>query len=121
MIYRTYAIKSNTIGSGMFSNYNSSQNPVTDIFFGGGIESGLEKRNAISRFLVYFDLSDLQNKLSTKEINQSLVTGYRLKIKNAIPSDKTLEPEYEFDILNKSIAASFDLIAFPLNKFFDEG
>lgn len=121
MIYRTYATKTNTIASGIFSSYNSSQNPVSDIFFGGGIESGLEKRNSISRFLLYFDLSDLQNKLSTKEINSSLVTGYRLKIKNAIPGNKILEPEYEFDILNKSIAASFDLITFPLNKFFDEG
>ena len=120
-LLRIYANKSTTIASGLYKNYNSSQNPVSDIFFGGGIESGLGHRNSISRFLIYFDLSDLENKLSSKEINQSLITGYRLKMKNAIPSNKVLEPEYEFDVLNKNIAASFDLIAFPINKQWDEG
>ena len=42
-------------------------------------------------------------------------------MKNAIPNSQVLEPEFERNILNKSIASSFDLIAFPINKDWDEG
>ena len=121
MIYRTYAIKSNTIASGAYQNFNSGQNAITDLFFGGGIESGLESRNSISRFIVKFDIIDLQSKLQSKDINSSLISSYRLKMKNSIPGNKILEPEYEFDTLNKNIAASFDLIVFPIDMDWDEG
>lgn len=120
-VYRLYSEKSNSIASGVYQNFNSGQNPVTDLWFGGGVESGLEMRNSISRFLIYFDLTELQNKLNIKEINESLISSYKLKMKNSIPGDKLLDPEFEYDILNKSIASSFDLIAFPINKSWDEG
>src|SRR5690606_5491907 len=61
------------------------------------------------------------NKFNSKEINQDLVASYRLKMTNAIPGDRILEPEYEFDILDKRVAASYDLIFFPINKDWDEG
>ena len=117
MIYRVYPSKSNTIASG--SNYedlNSSQNPVADLWYGG-----TGGRNSISRHMLFFDLDTLQSKIDSKEINPSLVTAYKLKLKNCIPSDKVLDPEYELNHLNKTVAASFDLIAFPINKFWDEG
>lgn len=120
--FRIYSTKSNTIASGVYKLFNSGQNSVTDLWYGGGgTDSALEKRNSISRFMIKFDLTDFQEKLQNKEINQNLVTGYRLKMKNAIPKDKILEPEYEFDVLNKYIAASFDLICYPINKDWDEG
>lgn len=121
-VFRVYPTKSNTISSGVYQNFNSGQNHVTDLWYGGGgTDTSPEKRNSISRFLVKFDLSELTNKLNNKEINEDLVSSYRLKITNAIPRDKILEPEYEYDVLDKKIAASFDLIAFPINKNWDEG
>ena len=124
MIFRIYPTKNNTIASGFYQNINSGQNSVCDLWFGGGsplVDSALQKRNSYSRFLVEFDITYLQNKLLNKEINPAFVSSYTLKMKNSIPKDKILEPEYEFDVLNKNIAASFDLICFPINKDWDEG
>lgn len=117
MIFRIYSEKSNTVAKG--SNYedlNSSQNPVTDLWYGGE-----GARNSISRHLLYFDLDYLQEKIDSKQINPDLVTSYRLRMKNCIPGDRVLDPEYEYNRLNKSVASSFDLIAFPVNMFWDEG
>jgi hypothetical protein len=122
MIFRIYPNKSNTIASGAYEKFNSGQNAVTDIWFGGGgTDTVLQKRNSISRFIVKFDLNELVDKFNLKEINQDSVSSYRLKMTNAIPGDRILESEYEFDVLEKKIAASFDLIAFPINKDWDEG
>lgn len=120
-IYRIYPSKSNTVASGpIFELLNSSQAPVTSLWYGGGLNTGLERRNSISRHMVQFDLTELARKLSTLEINPAYVTAYRLKFKNAIPNDTVLTPEYEFDILDKNIASSFDLMAFQINKSWDE-
>lgn len=121
-IFRIYPEKSNTIASGAFSDFNAGQNAVTDLWYGGGdISTVLTTSNSYSRFITSFDLSDLKAKLNRKEINSSLISSYKLKMKNSIPKDKLLEPEFEFNALNKSIAASFYLICFPINKDFDEG
>lgn len=121
-IFRIYPSKSNTIASGVYSNYNSGQNAVTDLWYGGGgTDTALARRNSISRFIMKFDLTELTEKLSTKDINEDLVESYTLKMVNAIPGDRILEPEYEFDRLDKRVAASYDLIAFPINKDWDEG
>ena len=120
--YRIYPKKSNTIASGIFQNLNSGQNAITELWYGGGGTGVVPKiRNSISRFLMYFDLTDLKNKINSKEINPSLITSYKLHLTNAIPSDKTLQDEYEFDTLYKKVAVSFDLICFPINKDWDEG
>jgi len=121
-VFRVYPRKSNTIASGVYQIYNSGQNAVTDLWYGGGgTDTALARRNSVSRFIVDFDLTELIQKLSEKEINGDLVSSYRLKMTNAIPGDKILEPEYEFDKLDKRVAASFDLITFPVNKEWDEG
>jgi hypothetical protein len=121
-VFRIYPSKSNTIASGAYVSYNSGQNAVTDLWYGGGGgDTALEKRNSISRFIVKFDLEELTEKMSAMEINPNLVSSFRLRMKNAIPGDRILEPEYEFDVLEKRVAASFDLIAFPINKDWDEG
>jgi hypothetical protein len=105
-----------------YERLNSSQNPVTDLFYGGGsTDTATKKRNSISRHLVQFDISPLFERFATTEINSANTITYKLKFKNSVPSDRMLEPEYEFDVLNKSIAASFDLIAFPINIAWDEG
>lgn len=121
-VFRIYPSKSNTIAGSYFSNLNSGQNAVTDLWYGGGgTDTAPDKRNSISRFMLNFDLTYLQQKFSNKEINESLVTSYRLKLKNSKPRDLVLEDDYEYDILHKKVAASFDLIAFPINKFWEEG
>ena len=121
-IFRIYPSKSNTIASGSYANLNSGQNAVTDLWYGGGgTDTAPEKRNSLSRFLMYFDLSNLQSKLNTKEINETHVTSYKLKLTNSKPKDLVLEDEYEYDVLYKKIASSFDLIAFPINKHWEEG
>jgi len=121
-VFRIYPSKSNTISSGAYQNYNSGQNAVTDLWYGGGgTDTAPERRNSISRFIVKFDLNELIDKFDLRDINQSLVSSYRLKMTNAIPADRILEPEYEFDVLDKRISASYDLIAFPINKDWDEG
>lgn len=120
--FRIYPEKSNSIASGVYQIYNSGQNAITDLWHGGGgTDTAPEKRNSISRFIVKFDTDELAAKLNSKEINGDLVASYRLKMTNAIPGDKILEPEFEYDVLEKRIAASFDLIAFPINKDWDEG
>lgn len=121
-VFRIYPNKSNTIASGVYQNLNSGQNPVADLWYGGGgTDTALEKRRTISRVLMGFNLDELKSKLNSKEINGDRVSSYRLKMTNSIPKNKILEPEYEFDVLEKQVATSFDLIAFPINKKWDEG
>lgn len=121
-VFRIYPEKSNSIASGVYQIFNSGQNAVTDLWYGGGgTDTAPEKRNSISRFIIKFDLGELSEKLNSKEINGDLVVSYKLKMTNAVPGDKILEPEFEFDVLGKKIAASFDLITFPINKDWDEG
>ncbi len=121
-VFRIYPSKSNSIASGIYQIFNSGQNAVTDLWYGGGgTDTAPERRNSISRFIIKFDLDELSEKISSKEINGDLVTSYKLKMTNAVPGDRILEPEFEFDVLDKRIAASFDLITFPINKDWDEG
>lgn len=122
-VYRIYPSKSNTIASGSaFEFINSSQNPVSDLFYGGGFfDSGIYRENNISRMLLYFDLNSLVEKFNDLTINSDKVTSYKLVLKNSVPSDKILVPEYQNATINKAIASSFDLIAFPINKEWDEG
>ena len=103
-IIRIYPEKNNTIASGIYKNFNSGQNAVTDLFFGGGgTDTAPEKRNSYSRFIVKFDISDLQNKIASVDVNTGLTISYKLKMKNSVPKDKLLEAEYEYDVLNKNI------------------
>jgi hypothetical protein len=122
-IYRIYPNKSNTIASGSaFENINSSQNPVSDIFYGGGFTAnGVYRENNISRLMLYFDFNGLISKFDDLTINSGTVKTYKIVLKNAVPSDKILIPEYQNATLNKAIASSFDLIAFPIDKEWDEG
>ena len=121
-IFRIYPSKSNTIASGVYQIFNSGQNAVTNLWYGGGgTETSPEKRNSISRFIMQFDLNELQRKINEREINPNLISSFRLRMKNAIPGDRILEPEFELDVLEKRVAASFDLIAFPINKPWNEG
>jgi len=122
MILRIYANKNNTIASGLYAGYNSGQNAVADLWYGGGgTDTALARRNSYSRYIASFNLVDLLSKINSKEIMSGSVVSYKLKMKNSIPRNRVLEAEYEFETLEKSIAASYDLVCFPVNKDFDEG
>lgn len=118
---RIYPEKENTIASGVYQSYNSSQNAVADLWYGGGTETVGERSASISRHLMYFDLDGLRDKLTKAEINSAMTVTYKLRMKNAIPSDKTLDKEQEFKKIQRSIASSFDMIAFPIDIPWDEG
>lgn len=121
--FRIYPDKANTIASGeAFKYFNSSQNPVSDLWYGGGVqENNVYREHSVSRLILDFDLTELRNKFTTKELNSGYVTTYKLKLVNAVPSSKVLDKEFERNILHKQIASSFDLVAFHINKDFDEG
>lgn len=118
---RIYPTKENTIASGVYATYNSSQNAVADLWYGGGLTSEGDFAASISRHLLYFDISSLQQKIASGEINSALTVSYRLRMKNAVPSDKVLDKEQEFKKMQRAIAASFDIVAFPIDMAWDEG
>lgn len=113
---RIYPEKSNTIASGYYENFNAGFNPGSLLWYGG-----IGRRASISRYLIQFDLTELESKLNSKEINSDYVSSYRLKMTNVVPDDELLESDFEFDRRGKKIASSFDLIAFPINKYWDQG
>ena len=119
--FRIYPTKENTIASGIYADYNSSQNPVADLWYGGGVNVGDNFRHSISRHLIQFDLESLRSKIASRELNTALTVTYRLRMKNAVPSDKTLDKEYELQHMQKAIAASYDLNVFPIDMAWDEG
>jgi hypothetical protein len=113
---RIYPQKSNTIASGFYQDFNSGFNPGALLWYGG-----LGSRNSISRHLIQFDINELKEKLNSKEINSEYVSSYRLRMTNVIPDGELLESDFEFAKMRKKVASSFDLIAFPINKPWDEG
>lgn len=125
-IHRIYPSKSNTIASGVaYEDFNSANNPVTNLWYGGGAEGlidlSLNTKNSISRHLLYFDLNELLDKFQTKEIMSGNVVSYKLKMHNCLPSDMSLTDSFNANKLSKYVATSFDLIAFAIDEFWDEG
>ena len=118
-VFKIYPNKSNTIANGRYTLYNSSQNAVTDLWFGGGGASFME--NTYSRHLMSFDISSLMSMFEKNIIMSGNVSSYKLKMTNAIPRNRLLERGGNIDKLDKVISHSFDLIAFPINKYWDEG
>ena len=115
-VFRIYPEKENTIASGAFyENLNASQAIVSDIWYGGGVNNSV---NSFSRHLVQFDLTELQNKIASFEINPNFVTSYTLNYTNSIPTNEALEPNI---LLKKNISSSFDLVFYDINKSWDEG
>lgn len=116
-IFRIYSKKNNTIASGSFENFNSGQNAVSELWYGGIGQT----TNSISRYLIKFPMEELATKIAEHEIMSGNVISYTLKMKNSIPRDVALESNYGIEDPDKIIASSFDLIVFPINKNWDEG
>jgi len=121
-IYRIYCEKSNTIANGRYTNYNSSQNAVANLWFGGGMGANTAfRQNTYSRFMMQFDLSVLSKNFSDKTIMSGNVVSYKLKMTNSITGGRELEREGRINGLDAAISTSFDLLTFPINKPWDEG
>lgn len=108
--FRSYFLKSNTIIKDTF--YNSSQNPVTEITYGGD--------NKISRFIFDIDLDPLINKINSGFINQENIISHNLVMTNTIK----FSPKYVGgNTYNSNIerTSSFVLDVFNINEEWDEG
>jgi len=117
-VYRIYSTKSNTIASGLYANNNAGQNASFNFFYGGGEISAIQ--NSISRGLLFFDLTELQQRINNGIIMPENIINYKLKVKNIIPQDALLENNI-FSRLSNNIASSFDLQVFPINQYWDQG
>ena len=109
--FRSYFSKSNTIVKD--SLLNSSQNPVTEIAYGG-------ENKILSRFLFNIDLNPLKEKINSGIINPENIVGHRLHLTNSI----YFLPKYigkQTYNSNVDRASSFALDLFEVNEDWDEG
>lgn len=112
MVIRTYFDRNNTI---IYNNtINTGRNPVTELFYGG---KGAE--NKYSRFLFYFDETNLRDLYSGGTYTDLTKLKHTLRLTNTGAFDKKLLGGTTCD--GKDRASSFDLILFPLNQTWDEG
>ena len=132
-IYRTYFTESNTIVKGFSTGdtqaiANYALNPVTELFYGAGTGTTVEKTN-YSRAFFKFDLSGLKQRISDKKITLSGFSAssglqnkavHKLKMTNTIfNNDALLGKDTLFNAATR--ANSFDLIAFKLGQDWDAG
>jgi hypothetical protein len=121
-IYRIYPSSSNTIANGRYATYNSSQNAVANLWYGGGMGANTSfRQNTYSRFMMQFDLSTLMQNFADKTIVSGSVSSYKLKMTSTVVGGRELEREGRIAKLDAVIATSYDLLAFPINKDWDEG
>jgi len=111
MVIRTYFDKNNTIVSN--STINTGLNPVTELFYGGGI--GLER---YSRFLFHFDETRLKALYTGNTYTDLSKLKHTLRMTNTGSFDK--------DLLNTMLGAkdrtsSFDLMLFKIQQPWDNG
>ena len=105
MIKHTFFNKCNTIIEN--SDLNTGLNPVAELNVGENI----------SRILINFDLSEIRKQLSNNEINISNLT-HKIHMTNCSNINSSI-----FNEKNnvKKRASSFDIIAFALPSYWDEG
>ena len=114
MVTRTYLDKNNTLISN--SNINTGLNPITQLFYGGGL--GTTGTSTYSRFIFHFDASNLINLYTGGTYTDLTKLTHTLKLTNTGSLDPSL--------LNGSFAtmqraSSFDLILFQVNQNWDNG
>ena len=110
MIYRTYFSKDATLNSG--SPYNSGSNPILKLSKGDTLLN-----HNVSRFVIDFNLDNLRNKISTKEIpdnRKHIIRMYNTMYYNRDIMGYT-------NILPVNLPASFDIDIYIINDEWDEG
>lgn len=119
-ILRSYFSKNNTIEFNSF--VNTGRNPVTQLFFGQGLN--VSTPNGFTRFIFDLDLDLLRQKLATSEIATGCTTAmtHTLVMTNTSSFDQELLNTYASD--GSARATSFDLILYRIpmtGQTWDEG
>lgn len=112
MVTRTYIDKNNTIIFGTL--VNTGRNPIAELYYGGK-----ETQPDYTRHLLYFDVTDLQEKYNNGELGDLTNVKHTLRMTNSSFFDRDLQAQKLLD--GKQRTSSFDLILFRVNKFWDEG
>ena len=112
MVTRTYIDKNNTIIFGTL--VNTGRNPIAELYYGGK-----ETQPDYTRHLLYFDVTDLQEKYNNGELGDLTKVTHTLRMTNSSFFDRDLQAQKLLD--GKQRTSSFDLILFRVNKFWDEG
>jgi len=115
-ILRTYFNKDAVIVKD--SCVNTGRNPIAELFHGGSTDFN---KLTYSRYIFNLDLTDLQNKIQTKEYGLSGLT-HKINITNTSQFD---EEHYCKTVLAScgevKRATAFDLMLFEVPEFWDEG
>ncbi len=120
MVTRTYIDKNNTIIFG--TQVNTGRNPIAELYYGGKetqIDAGEVKNSDFTRHLLYFDVTDLQEKYSCGELGDLSNVTHTLRMTNSTFFDRDLQAQKLLD--GKQRTSSFDLNLFRVNKLWDEG
>lgn len=112
MVTRTYVDKNNTIIFG--TQVNTGRNPIAQLYYGGK-----ETQEDYTRHLLYFDVTDLQEKYNNGELGDLSNVTHTLRMTNTSFFDQDLQAQKLLD--GKQRTSSFDLNLFRINKFWDEG
>lgn len=107
MLVKTYFTKNNTITYNTL--LNTAKNPVTEIFYA-------DNSFNFSRFIFGFDESKLKSMVEDKTFADISKLKHTLKLTNTILSNN-----HGPSLSGKERATSFDLIAFKIKQFWDEG
>tara|TARA_R110000803_G_scaffold13641_1_gene38272 strand:+ start:11532 stop:12938 length:1407 start_codon:yes stop_codon:yes gene_type:complete len=112
MVTRTYIDKNNTI---IYSTLiNTGRNPIAELYYGGK-----ETQSDYTRHLLYFDISDLQDRYTSGELGDLTNVTHILRMTNSSSFDVDLQAQKVLD--GKQRTSSFDLVLFRVNKDWDEG
>jgi hypothetical protein len=112
MVTRTYIDKNNTIIFGTL--INTGRNPIAELYYGGK-----ETQTDYTRHLLYFDISDLQQKYNNGELGDLSNVTHTLRMTNSSFFDGDLQAQKLLD--GKQRTSSFNLVLFRVNKLWDEG
>jgi hypothetical protein len=120
MVTRTYIDKNNTIIFG--TQINTGRNPIAELYYGGKetqIDAGEVQNSDFTRHLLYFDVTDLQEKYNCGELGDLSNVTHTLRMTNSTFFDRDLQAQKLLD--GKQRTSSFDLNLFRVNKLWDEG
>ena len=112
MVTRTYIDKNNTIIFG--TQVNTGRNPIAQLYYGGK-----ETQEDFTRHLLYFDVTDLQERFNCGELGDLSNVKHTLRMTNSSFFDEDLQAQKLLD--GKQRTSSFDLNLFRVNKLWDEG
>ena len=112
MLIRSYIDKNNTIIKN--TQINTGRNPIAEIYYGGK-----DTTTDYTRHLLYFDVTDLQNRYTSGELGDLSKVVHTLRMTNSSFFDKDLQAQKLLD--GKQRTSSFDLVLFRVNKEWDEG